>query len=143
MTQRPLNELRLEQSLQFRRHRIHRSHAVDPLQHAFGVVVADQRRGLLIVFAQALLENFRRIILADRPAGCLRLLGALDDPMYERFVVDQQLDDRVDLVPRSFSMASTEDFGLLKGARVTIKDKPLGAILLIDSLRDNRIHDIV
>ena len=65
-------------------------------QHVLGVVVADQRRGLLVVLAQALFEHFRRIVLANRKSSFRRLASPLLDPLDELLLIDLELEHRVD-----------------------------------------------
>src|SRR3954452_18652350 len=54
---------RREQRFNLRRHGVDRGHAVDTPKRAFGIIIADQRRGLLVIFPQALFEHHRIVVL--------------------------------------------------------------------------------
>ena len=59
---------------------LHVGHPVDLAEVALGPVIADERSSVLVVFLQTHLEDFRRVVLADRLTGRLCLFGPLDDP---------------------------------------------------------------
>ncbi len=88
---------------------VDRGHAVDADEQALGVIVADQRRGLLVVLAQALLEDHRVIVLAHRLAGGLGFLGARLTMRPTRALSSTTSSITTSsLMPRSASIFSTE-----------------------------------
>ncbi len=141
-------------------------HAVHRLQLALGIIVADQRRGFLVVGLRdacvivSALSSGRRLKwvephLSQTPSD-LRLVRWCRDSRcrsWRRYngrrrgptsmlVVDIEFDDdrELDALGLQHRLGG---IGLHERARETVEDEALGAIGLIDSLGDDGIDDLV
>src|SRR5690606_15339138 len=99
-------------------------HAIHTGQQTLGVVVADQRGSLLVIFPQPFLEYSRIVVLSNWLSSRRGFLGALDDPAYERLVVDHQFDHRVE-GQTAFAKHRLHRIGLSERARITVQDEAI------------------
>jgi hypothetical protein len=106
---------------------VDRGHAVHRLQLAFGVIIAGQRRGALVIGPQALIEHIGGIILAHRLTGRLGIFCPLDDPSNQGPVINDQFKNGIQTAALLFQDLFN-GISLLKCARVPIQDEPARAI---------------
>src|SRR5690606_2314126 len=119
-----------------------RGHSVDRAKLTLGVVVTNQRCGLLVILTKALLEHFRVIVLANLLPGGLGLLGALQDPVHQDLVVDDQFNHGIK-PGAAFGKHRIDGISLNQRTRVAIEDETLGAVSLVDPLSHDRVDDLV
>ena len=93
-------------------------HAVDRHTLALLLVIFEQRRRVLVIDREAVLERFRRVVGAR---GAARLLDALF-ARWRGTVVDLELDHEIDLLA-ALGEHPVERFGLRDGAREAVEHR--------------------
>ena len=105
-------------------------------------VVFCDRRGLLAIDVEPGLEDLGIIVAAYGLAFVCGLFGAPPDAIEQRIFVDFQLKHRIELDTPGGEFL-IERFGLRDGARKAVKYKAVCRVGMVDTVGDNRNHDIV
>ena len=114
---------------------------VDRFQVAFGIIVANQRRGLFVIFHQADFDALFVVVCAGFLACSDSLGRAVDDPFDQSVVIDLKLNHRIKLHPVAGEKL-VESVSLRQSARETVEDET-GVVAVFEFLFDQADHDLV
>src|SRR5690606_3181768 len=126
-----------------RRHFLHRLHAVDGLHEALGLVVADERPGQLAVDVEPVAHDLDIVVGARRSTtGRGRFPGAVDDAVHQDVGIGRDLDYPIQLHALLLEHG-VQRLCLRDGARETVEDEAGLAVLGVEALGDDSVHNLV